>query len=35
MTEEELEEEIYLRRNWLVCIDCRGKFVGFLKKFSE
>lgn len=35
MTEEELEEEVYLKRNWLVCIDCRGKFMRFLKKFSE
>lgn len=35
MTEEELEEEIYLKRNWLVCINCREKFISFLKKLSE
>ena len=27
MTEKELEEEIYLKRNWLVCINCRAKFL--------
>ena len=26
-TEKELEEEIYLKRNWLVCINCREKFL--------
>ena len=31
MTEKELEEEIYLKRNWLVCINCREKFLRFLK----
>ena len=35
MTEKELEEEVYLKRNWLVCINCREKFLRFLKKFSE
>ncbi len=32
MTEKELEEEIYLKRNWLVCVNCREKFLGFLKQ---
>ncbi|MCK4223893.1 MAG: hypothetical protein KAX39_01850 [candidate division Zixibacteria bacterium] len=32
MTEKELEEEVYLKRNWLVCINCREKFLRFLKK---
>jgi len=31
MTEKELEEEIYLKRNWLVCTNCREKFLRFLK----
>jgi hypothetical protein len=31
MTEEELEEEIYLKRNWLVCVDCRAKFLRLLE----
>ncbi|MGB8657160.1 MAG: hypothetical protein WCE90_05180 [Candidatus Zixiibacteriota bacterium] len=35
MTEKELEEEIYLKRNWLVCINCREKFIKFLKEVSE
>jgi len=35
MTEEELEEEIYLKRNWLVCINCREKFIRFLKRINE
>jgi hypothetical protein len=35
MTEEELDEEVYLKRDWLVCIDCREKFLGVLKKLSE
>lgn len=26
-TEKELEEEIYLKRNWLVCINCRENFL--------
>lgn len=35
MTEKELEEEIYLKRNWLVCINCRERFIKFLKKNSS
>ena len=35
MTEKELEEEIYLKRNWLVCTNCREKFIRFLKKINE
>jgi hypothetical protein len=31
-TEKELEEEVYLKRNWLVCINCREKLVKFLKE---
>jgi hypothetical protein len=31
VTEKELEEEVYLKRNWLVCVNCREKFVKFLK----
>ena len=32
MTENELEEEVYLKRNWLVCVNCRERFVKFLKE---
>jgi hypothetical protein len=32
MTEEELEEEVYLKRNWLVCVDCRAKFLRLLEE---
>jgi hypothetical protein len=35
MTEEELEEEVYLKRNWLVCISCRERFLRALTKLSE
>jgi PHP family Zn ribbon phosphoesterase len=35
MTEEELEEEVYLKRNWLVCVSCREKFLRTLKRLSE
>jgi hypothetical protein len=31
MTEKELEEDIYLKRNWLVCVVCREKFKKFLE----
>ena len=34
-TEKELEEEIYLKRNWLVCTNCREKFIRFLKKIND
>ena len=33
MTEKELEEEVYLRRHWLMCVNCREKFLKLLKKF--
>jgi len=32
LTEKELEEEVYLKRNWLVCTNCREKFIRFLKE---
>jgi hypothetical protein len=35
MTEEELEEEVYLKRNWLVYVSCREKLLRALKKLSE
>jgi Zn-finger protein len=31
MTEEELEEEVYLKRNWLVCVVCRARFLRLLE----
>ncbi len=31
MSEKELEEQVYLKRNWLVCVTCREKFVKSLK----
>jgi len=31
MSEKELEEEVYLKRNWLVCVNCRERFVSLLK----
>jgi hypothetical protein len=31
MTEEELEEEVYLKRNWLVCVNCREKLLRSLE----
>ena len=33
MTEEELEEEIYLKRNGLICVNCREEFLKLLGKF--
>jgi hypothetical protein len=35
MTEKELEEEIYLKRNWLVCVNCRERFLCALKRLSQ
>lgn len=35
MTEQELEEEVYLKRNWLVCVGCRDKLVRALKRLSR
>ena len=31
INEKELEEEVYLKRNMLVCVNCRERFVKFLK----
>jgi pyruvate/oxaloacetate carboxyltransferase len=33
MTEEQLEEEVYLERHWLMCVNCREEFLKLLKKF--
>lgn len=33
MTEKELEEDVYLKRHGLVCVDCREEFLKLLKKF--
>lgn len=35
MSEQELEEEIYLKRNWRVCVNCRAKVLSVFKKLSE
>ena len=35
MSEQELEEEIYLKRNWRVCVNCRAKLLKVLKKLCE
>jgi hypothetical protein len=35
MSEQELEEEIYLKRNWLVCVNCRERFLTILKQLCE
>jgi ribosomal protein L14E/L6E/L27E len=32
MSEKELEEEICLKRKWQVCVNCREKFITFLKE---
>ena len=32
MSERELEEEIYLRRNWRVCVTCRARFLRLLER---
>ncbi len=32
MTEEQLEEDVYLRRQWLMCVNCRE---GLLKRLEE
>jgi hypothetical protein len=34
MTEEELQEEVYLKRNWLACVNCRSRLMSFLKEIS-
>ena len=33
LTEKELEEEVYLKRHGLVCVNCREEFLKLLKKF--
>jgi pyruvate/oxaloacetate carboxyltransferase len=33
MTEKELEEEVYLKRHGLVCVNCREEFLKLLGKF--
>jgi hypothetical protein len=33
MTEKELEEEIYLERHGLICVNCREEFLKLLKRF--
>jgi hypothetical protein len=35
MSEQELEEEIYLKRNWRVCVNCRARLLAALKKLCE
>jgi hypothetical protein len=33
MTEKEIEEEVYLKREFLVCVGCREEFLRVLKDF--
>jgi hypothetical protein len=33
MTEQQLEEEVYLKRHLLLCVNCREEFLRLLKKF--
>jgi hypothetical protein len=33
MAEKELEEEVYLKRHWLMCVNCREEFLKLLGKF--
>ena len=33
MTEQELEEDVYLQRQWLMCVNCREQWLKLLKKF--
>lgn len=33
MTEKELEEEVYLKRHGLICVNCREEFLKMLRKF--
>jgi hypothetical protein len=32
MSEQELEEEVYLNRRWLVCVTCRARFLKLLEQ---
>jgi hypothetical protein len=34
-TEKELEEEIYLRKDLLLCVNCRDQFCKILKDFER
>jgi hypothetical protein len=34
MTEEQLEEDVYLQRQWLMCVNCREQFLKTLEKFK-
>lgn len=33
MSEKELEEEVYLKRNGLICVNCREEFLKLLGRF--
>lgn len=33
LTEKELEEQVYLRRHGLICVNCREEFLRLLGKF--
>jgi phage major head subunit gpT-like protein len=35
MTEKEIEEEVYLKREFLVCVACREEFLGVLKNLED
>ena len=32
MSEQELKEEVYLNRRWLVCVACRARFLKLLEQ---
>jgi hypothetical protein len=34
MTEKEIEEQVYLKREFLVCVECRERFCRNLKDFT-
>ncbi len=34
MTEQQLEEEVYLKRHLLLCVNCREEFLRLLRKFT-
>ena len=34
MTEEQLEEDVYLERHWLMCVNCREDLLKTLEKFK-
>jgi hypothetical protein len=35
LTEKELEEEVYLKRQGLICVNCREEFLKLLKRFMD